>query len=257
MFTSELKIQLLSLMWKFAILLFLMAIGLLFIGFLLSFFTYGRHRKQSKKTDFVSEMLELGEAIGHRLNDRFRGKTVASSGEWMSDTQILSTLKQLKPAEFEQFIARMYTKLGYETKVIGGGSDGGVDIELSKDGRQSVVQCKKFVSQIVRPTDVRDFYGAMGHRHITGKGIFVTTNIFTSEAEQFADGKMELIDGTRLISLVKMSGVELPHGVSIPDSGVCPKCGEGKIVERKNRVTGEKFYGCSRYPKCHFMKSVE
>ena len=33
--------------------------------------------------------------------------------------------------------------------------------------------------------------------------------------------------------------------------GRCPKCGEGVIVERKNRK-GRKFYGCSRYPECDF-----
>ncbi|MEG1457557.1 MAG: type I DNA topoisomerase [Bacilli bacterium] len=29
----------------------------------------------------------------------------------------------------------------------------------------------------------------------------------------------------------------------------CPKCGEGKIIERKTR-RGKVFYGCSNYPKC-------
>lgn len=48
----------------------------------------------------------------------------------------------------------------------------------------------------------------MGDRHIDGKGFFVTTNIFTLEAEKFAEGKpMDLIDGTRLVELVRESGV--------------------------------------------------
>lgn len=31
----------------------------------------------------------------------------------------------------------------------------------------------------------------------------------------------------------------------------CPKCGEGKVVERRTR-RGRIFYGCSRYPECDF-----
>ena len=32
----------------------------------------------------------------------------------------------------------------------------------------------------------------------------------------------------------------------------CPACSEGKMVERTNSRSGEKFYGCSRYPSCSF-----
>ena len=40
-----------------------------------------------------------------------------------------------------------------------------------------------------------------------------------------------------------------PKGLGI----ICPECGEGEIVERistKGRSKGNKFYACSRYPKC-------
>ena len=31
---------------------------------------------------------------------------------------------------------------------------------------------------------------------------------------------------------------------------LCPKCGVGSMVARKNRKTGDTFYGCNRYPQC-------
>lgn len=34
---------------------------------------------------------------------------------------------------------------------------------------------------------------------------------------------------------------------------VCPACHEGKIVERKSKKGGRKFYGCARYPDCDFI----
>lgn len=33
----------------------------------------------------------------------------------------------------------------------------------------------------------------------------------------------------------------------------CPKCKEGKLVERKSRARRRTFYGCSRYPDCDFV----
>jgi ssDNA-binding Zn-finger/Zn-ribbon topoisomerase 1 len=38
---------------------------------------------------------------------------------------------------------------------------------------------------------------------------------------------------------------------------VCPKCGEGHLVARRARRTGNVFWGCSRYPKCDFTSARE
>lgn len=32
----------------------------------------------------------------------------------------------------------------------------------------------------------------------------------------------------------------------------CPQCHDGRLVERKNRKNGQRFYGCSSYPACKF-----
>jgi len=32
----------------------------------------------------------------------------------------------------------------------------------------------------------------------------------------------------------------------------CPQCKHGDVVERRNKCTGQPFYGCSRYPDCKF-----
>ena len=34
--------------------------------------------------------------------------------------------------------------------------------------------------------------------------------------------------------------------------GVCPKCGKGRMLERKS-AKGRIYYGCSNYPKCNYM----
>lgn len=35
----------------------------------------------------------------------------------------------------------------------------------------------------------------------------------------------------------------------------CPECGED-MVKRRNRSTGEEFYGCSMYPQCNGTESI-
>ena len=39
--------------------------------------------------------------------------------------------------------------------------------------------------------------------------------------------------------------------ITVGTGVVCPKCGEGEIVERKSK-RGRVFYGCNRYPQCDF-----
>ena len=39
-------------------------------------------------------------------------------------------------------------------------------------------------------------------------------------------------------------------GRPLEDDVSCPRCGEGRLVERKNTKDGSSFYGCSNYPWC-------
>ncbi|MFX0094167.1 MAG: DNA topoisomerase [Candidatus Hodarchaeota archaeon] len=36
----------------------------------------------------------------------------------------------------------------------------------------------------------------------------------------------------------------------------CPSCGEGSVVERQNKKTGNSFLGCSRYPHCKWTQAI-
>lgn len=43
-----------------------------------------------------------------------------------------------------------------------------------------------------------------------------------------------------------------------PNETIWPcACGEGKLVKRKNRKTGEYFLGCSLFPKCKYTQKCE
>lgn len=182
------------------------------------------------------------------------GRKFKFQNQYSTDRQMLDRLRDLSPSEFEGYIGNLYRKLGYDTKVVGGRSDGGIDVIADKDGVRSYIQCKRYKTSTVSVHDVRDFYGALVNKLTNSKGVFVTTNIFSKEAELFSEGKpIELLDGFKLIKLIKLT--ESNKKVVIPKvtQSVCPKCGSSLIL--KSGKYGE-FYGCTKYPICKFTKST-
>ena len=163
----------------------------------------------------------------------------------------LEELRALTPNQFEEYITDLFRRLGYITQKIGGRNDGGIDVIATKNGVKHYIQCKKYINRKVSIGDVRNFYGAMADKLNNAKGFFITTNIFTLEAEKFAEGKpLELIDGNKLMDYVK-----LVRGVTAPEikSVVCPSC-SGKLIERNGKFG--KFMGCSNYPKCKYTEQI-
>lgn len=170
--------------------------------------------------------------------------------KWSLGKKKIQELQTLTPTQFENYIEELFRSLGYKTRTVGGRGDGGVDVEAEKDGVVHYIQCKKFITSKVPVGAVRDFYGAIADRVDGGKGYFITTNVFTLDAEKFAaDKPIELVDKFKLMEYMKMANVEVPEGKLL----LCPKCG-GQLVERKGKFG--KFIGCSNYPKCDFTRAI-
>lgn len=183
--------------------------------------------------------------------DKLRIRKKFNKGqEWRSDRDLLYWLRGMKPSEFEDYVASLFSKLGFKTEVVGGGYDKGVDVIAEKDGIKHYIQCKKFFTREVGVGEVRDFYGATADHLAKGKGYFITTNKFTLEAERFADDKpIELVDSFKLINYIRLAE---KNGKGSPN--VCPKCG-GKLEERGGKYG--KFLGCSNYLKCQYTKNIK
>lgn len=171
---------------------------------------------------------------------------------WHSGKGLIKTLQSMHPNDFEDYVADLYNRLGYSTEVVGGSHDGGIDVIAKKNGITHYIQCKKFITSKVNVSEVRDFYGAMAGKLSDGKGIFITTNIFTTEAEKFAEDKpLELIDGDRLLKLIKAAKKD-KEDIKV-NNHKCPKCG-GDIIEKNGKYG--MFLGCSNYPSCGFTKNL-
>lgn len=172
---------------------------------------------------------------------------------WFSGKSLLGQLRTMHPSQFEDYIADLYNRLGYTPEAVGRSHDGGIDAIAIKDGIKHFIQCKKYITSKVGVSEVRDFYGAMAGQQAVGRGIFITTNIFTTEAEKFAEDKpLELIDGDKLLGLIKLVKKDKEE-IVVSDNSKCPKC-SGNLVERSGKYG--KFLGCENYPRCKYAKSI-
>lgn len=178
----------------------------------------------------------------------------------------LESLRAMSWKQFEMLVGEAFRRQGYAIAETGlGGADGGVDLILRKDGRQTLVQCKQWKSRSVSVSTVREMWGLLSH-HGADTVKIVCVGKFTRDAERFAEGKaIELIAGEQLLSMVRASQgasssataterVEpvlsaAPPAEASPRAPQCPKCEAGMTL-RKNRRNGESFWGCDNYPGC-------
>jgi restriction system protein len=173
-----------------------------------------------------------------------------SKTRWFLNKKTVEEVQRLTPYQFEEYISQLFRNMGYKTKTVGGRNDGGIDVEAEKDGLVSYIQCKKYINRKVPVGAVRDFYGAIADKVDSGKGYFITTNVFTLEAERFAQDKpIELIDRFKLIGYIKNQDIEVPK----TDYQKCLKCG-GVLIKREGKF-GE-FMGCSNYPRCKYTEKI-
>jgi restriction endonuclease Mrr len=134
------------------------------------------------------------------------------------NTAVRQKLRQaiiaLDPTDFELFVVRVLTELGFEveTEHTGRTIDGGVDAEavLSLEGLTSVftkIQAKRWSSSVPGRV-VRELRGAL---RVDERGLIVTTAEFTSEAvrEAAAEGKTKigLLGGDALVRLCAERGI--------------------------------------------------
>jgi restriction system protein len=112
-------------------------------------------------------MLVLGAAwdsIGGLFSSRVRAYTKYKRAKREYDAWLLRTKREfwlaLPGLRFEQELALLYGRLGYEVQLTPPSGDKGVDLVLRRDGRTSIVQCKA-TQRPVGPNIARELYGTL------------------------------------------------------------------------------------------------
>lgn len=210
----------------------------------------------SKILQYVVPAIFLIGAIASAIKDNKREKLL--------DIQTgLNSINAMSWQEFEMLVGEAYKRQGYTVSENGGGgADGGIDLFLSKDNKRTIVQCKRWKTNTVNVSLVRELYGVMAAERASAC-IFVTSGTYTHEARMFADGKpITLVDGKELFDLIasvrnnsRMPKIEAlqPVATNITKGTFsCPSCGADMVkrTAKRGANVGQEFLGCSNYPKC-------
>jgi restriction system protein len=172
----------------------------------------------------------------------------------------IGSIRALGWREFEELVGEAYRRQGYTViENTTPGPDEGIDLVLKKDGSLVLVQCKQWKSAKVGVNIIRELFGVMTAKHATS-GILITSGIFTQEAKNFAaDKPIDLVDGTQLLQLIGQVQKKRVVSPEPAPANLCPKCGGEMMMRTAQRGLnpGQKFWGCSNFPRCRYTKPVQ
>ncbi|MBV6752272.1 restriction endonuclease [Pseudomonas chlororaphis] len=185
-----------------------------------------------------------------------------------------NTLEGISWQQFERLVGETFRRQGFTVQENDtGGPDGGIDLILRKEGERYLVQCKQWRAMKVSVSIIRELYGVMAAEGAVG-GYVITSGRFTEEAKAFATGRnVQLIDGSELNRWIAASQRNRPASSSLmpepatrveptleasPDPA-CPKCQAPMVMRtaKQGLNSGNRFWGCSRYPQCRGIQSIE
>jgi restriction system protein len=181
-------------------------------------------------------------------------------GKMLENQTGLDSIKNLSWRQFEELVGEVFRRQGYfvlENPSVG--ADGGVDLRLRKNGQITFVQCKHWKSKSVGVSIVRELYGVMTAAKAS-HGILATFGNFTLEAKNFAKGNpIHLITGNQLVKLISEVKKNGMPSAPVEPKRSCPKCGSEMVLRtaKKGDFAGQKFWGCSKFPKCRSIIKYE
>lgn len=127
-----------------------------------------------------------------------RSGMVRSNG---AQVMSLEELHALSPRDFEHYVAGLFERRGYTVEVRGRAGDLGVDLALiSADGRNAIVQCKRY-RHTIGPDIIRELFGTMVHERAVHGFLVTTADISDGARAWAADKPITLIDGRTLARL--------------------------------------------------------
>lgn len=174
----------------------------------------------------------------------------------------IAEIDRMDGVQFEHYLAALFKGMGYKTEVTKASGDYGADLILVKNNEKTVVQAKRYKSNIGIKA-VQEISSARLHYQATSAWV-VTNSNFTKAAVELAQsnnvrliGREELI---KTLSRFNAAGGEgsAPSAKQIrktvaPKPVKCPQCDSMMVLREGKRGP---FYGCKSYPHCKAIKSL-
>jgi HJR/Mrr/RecB family endonuclease len=140
-----------------------------------------------------------------------------------------TNLRLLNAEEFEWLVGEVFRREGWVVRETGNqdSPDGNIDLELTRDGRRMIVQCKRWQSWHVGVDEIRKFAGTLMREGLSGSnGIFVTLSDFNPYARAEAEAiGITLVDNRDLYSRIE----------KVRRAERCDICQEPMILDRSSR----------------------
>ena len=173
---------------------------------------------------------------------------------------ISKKLRKIDWFQFEKLIELIYQHHGFKVERLGGANaDGGIDLIVKSPAEKFAVQCKHWRKWTVSVKEIREFLGALTDSKIS-KGVFITLVGYSDEARQLADKHgIQILDESDLIKMLENTGLIYSSEIFrlfSDERKFCPKC-EKQMLLKINRLMGNRFWGCSNYPRCRFTLKLE
>lgn len=139
------------------------------------------------------------------LTEKHDGSTILQITSAVNDSLIEHLLKHpidlqsMKPRTFEELIAELFHRFGFDVELTRSTRDGGYDIIAIGNNQiaasKYLIECKRYAeAKKVGIQPVRSLYGVVQDERAT-KGILVTTSSFTSPAEDFFERNRWVLEG--------------------------------------------------------------
>lgn len=115
--------------------------------------------------------------------------------------------KKMNPHDFEVLVGRLFTSMGYNTRVTQKSRDGGVDVVATRESGSSIqklaIQCKCQSSPVGRPV-LQNLLGVLSADPSYSEGVVVTNAKISRDALDMVrqNGRLQVISGTELGKLM-------------------------------------------------------
>ncbi|WP_412758954.1 restriction endonuclease [Metabacillus fastidiosus] len=171
----------------------------------------------------------------------------------------IEVIDQMDGFQFEVYLKALFKELGYKTEVTKKTGDYGADLVL-QGKKKIVIQAKRYnIKNKVSIGAVQEVYAAKAYYQASEAWV-ITNSLFTKQAEILAKAcGVKLLDRIELLNFINkinpnVKAQEIYNEVP-PESRKCAKCGD-KMVLRKMKQKGNKFFGCSQFPHCRYTEPV-
>lgn len=173
-------------------------------------------QRRNKNDNGISEVSSKSDESSDPVESLAAGEQAFNA---QTETNLRKRLQEASPEFFERAVIDVLWAMGYggthgEKKHVGRTRDGGIDGIIRQDalGLTNVyIQAKRYAdTNKVGEPEIRNFIGSLDARG-ANLGVFITTSSFQPAAEttasRYRHGKIVLIDGIKLTSLMLAYGV--------------------------------------------------